>query len=187
MQVIVFDFFGVICSEIAPFVLPKYMSPEAAVAYKATIVGKADVGAISQDEMFAQLSQLTGASPAQLEAEFWSFVRIDPAMVALIGELRGKYRVALLTNAIVPFFRQILEKYRLDRLFDMMLVSSEEGLAKPDPAFYVRMIDKLGVRGEDCLFIDDNPVNLDAARSTGMRALCFEGAEKLRRTLLQSA
>jgi HAD superfamily hydrolase (TIGR01509 family) len=187
MQVIVFDFFGVICSEIAPFVLPKYMSQEAAVAYKASIVGKADVGAISQDEMFAELSQLTGAPPAQLEAEFWSFVRIDSAMVALIEELRGKYRVALLTNAVVPFFRLIMKEHALDRLFDVVLVSSEEGLAKPDPAFYTRMIDKLGVRGEDCLFIDDNPVNLDAARAVGMRARQFEGVQKLRRELLQAA
>jgi HAD superfamily hydrolase (TIGR01509 family) len=185
MLVVVFDFFGVICSEVAPFVLPKYMSQEAAVAYKATIVQEADVGAISQDEMFEKLSKITGAPPKLLEAEFWSFVRIDPAMVKLIEELRGKYRVALLTNAIVPFFRQVMVEHDLDRLFDTVLVSSEEGMAKPDPAFYARMIEKLGVRGEDCVFIDDNVVNLDAARSVGMRGLQFEGVEKLRRDLAQ--
>jgi len=143
MRVVVFDFFGVICSEVAPFVLPKYMSQEAAVAYKATIVQEADTGAISQEEMFARLSAITGAPPDRLEAEFWSFVRIDPAMVALIEELRRRTRVALLTNAVVPFFRQVMARHDLDRLFEVVLVSSEEGMAKPDPAFYTRMIGKL--------------------------------------------
>ncbi len=183
MQVIVFDFFGVICSEIAPFVLPKYMSKEDAVAYKATIVGDADVGRITQDEMFAKLSKLAHAPPKQLEEDFWSFVRIDAEIVKLIEELRAKYRVAMLTNAIVPFFRQVTAKHDLERLFETILVSSEEGLAKPDPAFYTLLTERMAVRPEDCLFIDDNAVNLDGARAAGMKTLLFEGVEKLRRDL----
>jgi len=183
MQVIVFDFFGVVCSEIAPFVLPKYMSQEQAVAYKATIVGDADVGRISQDEMFAKLSALTGASPQQLEEDFWSFVRIDGEVTKLIESLRPKFRTAMLTNAVVPFFRQITGKYDLERLFDTLLVSSEEGLAKPDPAFYTLLIKRMAVQAHDCLFIDDNQVNLDGARAAGMKGLLFEGVEKLKNDL----
>ena len=183
MQVLVFDFFGVICSEIAPFVLPKYMSKEQAVVYKATIVHDADTGAITQDEMFRRLSAIAHVPPEKLHEEFWSHVRIDPEMVTLIEELRTRHRVALLTNALTPFFRQIAAKYDLERLFEIILVSSEEGLAKPDPAFYRLMVEKLGVKAEDCLFIDDNPENLDAARSVGMDALLFEGADSARREL----
>lgn len=183
MQVIVFDFFGVICSEIAPFVLPKYMSKEAAIAYKATIVQEADVGAISQDEMFRRLSKIAGAPPEQLEAEFWSYVKIDQAMVSLIEDLRKTYRVALLTNALTPFFRQIAEQHNLERLFDRILVSSEEKLAKPDPAFYRRMVEKLSVPAGECLFVDDNPVNVEAAEIVGMKAVLFEGIDKLKRDL----
>jgi epoxide hydrolase-like predicted phosphatase len=183
MQAVVFDFFGVICSEIAPFVLPKYMSKEAAIAYKATIVQDADIGAITQDEMFRRLSKIAGAPPEQLESEFWSYVKIDPAMVALAEELRKTYRVALLTNALTPFFRQVAAKHDLERLFDLILVSSEEHLAKPDPAFYRLMVDKLGLPAGECLFIDDNPVNVEAARIVGMQAVLFEGIAKLKRDL----
>jgi epoxide hydrolase-like predicted phosphatase len=183
--VFVFDFFGVICSEIAPFVLPKYMSKEQAVAYKATIVRDADLGAISQDEMFEQLSKIANVPARQLHDEFWSYVRIDPEMVALIEHLRTRHRVALLTNALTPFFRQIAAKHDLERLFEIILVSSEEGLAKPDPAFYRLMAGKLGAETGDCLFIDDNPENVEAARSVGMRALQFENADKLKRELVR--
>jgi epoxide hydrolase-like predicted phosphatase len=183
MQVIVFDFFGVICSEIAPFVLPKFLSKDDAAAYKATIVCDADLGRITQNEMFEKLSMLAHAPPKRLEADFWSFVRIDGEMVKLIEGLRPRYRTAMLTNAIVPFFRQVTAKYDLERLFETILVSSEEGLAKPDPAFYTLLVKRMAVRPEDCLFTDDNEVNLDGARAAGMKALLFEGADKLRRDL----
>ena len=183
MPVFVFDFFGVICSEIAPFVLPKYMSKEQAVAYKATIVRDADTGAISQGEMFERLSKIAQVPAAQLHEEFWSFVRIDPDMVALIEDLRTRHRVALLTNALTPFFRQIAAKHDLERLFEIILVSSEEGLAKPDSAFFRLMVEKLGVMEEDCVFIDDNIENIEAARSVGMQALLFDGADNLKRKL----
>jgi len=183
IQAIVFDFFGVICSEIAPFVLPKYMSQEQAVAYKATIVHDADTGTITQDEMFRRLSAIARVPPEKLHEEFWSYVRIDPEMVALIEDLRRRYRVALLTNALTPFFRQIAAKYDLERLFEVILVSSEEGLAKPDPAFYRLMVVTLRLEPQACVFIDDNPENLEAAGSVGMQTLLFEGADKLKRDL----
>jgi len=183
MPVLVFDFFGVICSEIAPFVLPKYMSKEQAVAYKSTIVRDADTGTITQDEMFRRLSVIAHVPPEELHREFWSFVKIDPEMVALLEDLRRNHRLALLTNALTPFFRQIAAKYDLERLFEIILVSSEERLAKPDPEFYRLMVEKLGVCAGDCLFIDDNPENLEAARTVGMQTLLFEGVEKLKRDL----
>lgn len=186
MPVLVFDFFGVICSEIAPFVLPKYMSAEAAVAYKATVVYDADLGRISQDEMLRKLAETTGASARKLEEEFWSCVRIDPEMVALIEQLRKQYRVALLTNAIVPFFRQITAQHDLERLFEVILVSSEEGMAKPDTAFFAHMIARLGVKGADCLFIDDNPVNLEGAETVGMKAVLFQSAAQLKQDLARN-
>jgi epoxide hydrolase-like predicted phosphatase len=186
MRVIVFDFFGVVCSEIAPFVLPKYMSPEEAVRYKAAVVYDADLGRITQDEMFENLSKIARVPPKQLEAEFWSCVRIDPEIVALIENLRTTHRVALLTNAIVPIFRQITTRHDLERLFETILVSSEEGMAKPDPAFYTLLTDRMNVRASDCLFIDDNPVNIEAAHAAGMNGLLFEGVEKLRRDLAES-
>lgn len=141
MQVLVFDFFGVICSEITPFVLPKYLPPEEAVAYKADVVYQADLGHITLDEVLVHLSKVTGASPEQLRAEFWAFVKIDPAMVALIEAMRRRYRTALLSNAIKPFLRQIMARHDLERLFDTILISAEHGLAKPDPAFLRMMID----------------------------------------------
>jgi epoxide hydrolase-like predicted phosphatase len=183
MQAIVFDFFGVICSEIAPFVLPRYMSAEAAIAYKASVVERADLGEIDLPEVLEHLSRLTGATPAQLEAEFWACVKINPAMVALIESLRGRYKTALLSNAMRPFLSQILAKHDLPRLFDAMVISCEEGVTKPNPAIYRLMADRLGVPTAACFFTDDSPINIAAARASGMQAALFTGVEQLKRDL----
>ena len=183
IQAIVFDFFGVICSEITPFVLPRYMSAEAAIAYKASIVERADLGEIDLPEVLEHLSRLTGAAPAQLEAEFWACVKINPDIVALIDSLRGRYKTALLSNAMRPFLRQILDKHDLPRRFDAMVISYEEHLTKPNPAIFQLMADRLGVPASACFFTDDSPINIDAARAAGMQAALFTGVEQLKRDL----
>jgi epoxide hydrolase-like predicted phosphatase len=184
MQAIVFDFFGVICSEIAPFVLPRYMSADAAVEYKASVVERADLGEIDLAEVLEHLSHRTGLAPADLEAAFWGCVKIDAEMVALMERLRGRSKVALLSNAMRPFLQQILDKHDLRRLFDAMVISCEEHLTKPNPAIYRLMVERLGVPASECFFTDDNPVNIEAARSIGMQAATFTGVDQLKRDLV---
>jgi len=183
MKTVVFDFFGVICSEIAPYVLPKYLSRETAIEIKRTLVHQADLGLISQDAMFEKLAQITGAPAKRLEEEFWAYARIDENVVNLIESLGHTHRVALLTNAIVPITREIFARHNLERLFETILVSSEEGMAKPDPAFYTLLLDRMGARPEDAVMIDDNPDNIAGAKAAGMQGILFESREKLVREL----
>jgi len=88
-------------------------------------------------------------------------------------------RVALLTNALVPYVREILKRHDLERLFETILVSSEEHLAKPDPAFFLRLLQRMGVRPGDALMIDDNPENVAVAKGLGMQGIVFVSAEQL--------
>lgn len=183
MKTIVFDFFGVICSEIAPFVLPKYMAPDVAVEFKRTVVHNADLGKMSQIELFETIEKLTGAPAKKLEAEFYALVRIDADMVKLVEDLKKSYRVGLLTNAVVPFVRDIMAEHKIEPLFHTILVSAEEGMAKPDPAYYTRMLERMGARPADSVMIDDNPDNLVGARAAGMDGLLFESCAKLKSDL----
>jgi putative hydrolase of the HAD superfamily len=183
MQAVIFDFFGVICAEIAPFVLPRYMAEDVAVEYKATIVERADRGEIDLDDVLAHLSKLTGAAPGDLLAEFWAQVKIDPAVVALMETLRERYKIALLSNAMRPFLDQLLDKHDLKRRFDTMVISCEEHVTKPDPAIYRLAVERLGVPAEACVFTDDNQVNVDAANAVGLKAVRFTGVEQLKADL----
>jgi putative hydrolase of the HAD superfamily len=79
-------------------------------------------------------------------------------------------------------------EYRFDHfglrgLFKVALSSCYLGLRKPEPAIYRRALDILGRPAERILFIDDRKENVAGALTAGMKAIRFEGAEALRRTL----
>ena len=71
----------------------------------------------------------------------------------------------------------------LDTMFDGIVVSGHEGLAKPDPRIFDLFCDRAGVVPGDCFFTDDSAANVAAARATGWQAHHFTGAEGLRAEL----
>jgi len=183
VQAVVFDFFGVICSEIAPVVLPRYMPAAAAVAYKADVVERADLGEIGYFDTLVDLSRRIGVAPEVLDAEFRAAVKIDAAMVALIEAVKARRKTALLSNAMRPFLAEVMDKHDLNRLFDVKVISYEERLTKPDPTIFRLMVERIGVPAEACFFTDDNAGNIAAARASGMLAALFTGVEDLKREL----
>lgn len=68
----------------------------------------------------------------------------------------------------------------LDTMFDGIVVSGHERLAKPDPGIYDLFCARAGAAPEDCFFIDDTAANVFAARAAGWQAHRFSGAEDLR-------
>lgn len=169
-RVAVFDFFGVICSEVAPYWLADHFTASEAVDIKRTVVHEADRGAISQDALFEFLA-MKSAVPAQTILEEWlALAVIDRTVVDYVAALAARERVALLTNSPAGFVREILRRENLEQLFEVIVVSSEVGLAKPDPAIYDHTVTVLGVPPGSATLLDDNPANVAAARDAGMGA-----------------
>jgi putative hydrolase of the HAD superfamily len=55
-------------------------------------------------------------------------------------------------------------------LFDRLFLSFQLGLVKPDAAIFHRVVDDFGFEPDEILFLDDNQINVDSARSVGLRA-----------------
>jgi HAD superfamily hydrolase (TIGR01509 family) len=182
---LVFDFFGVISSEVAPFWLAKHFSASDAATVRATIVQAADRGELSQDGLFSELAKLTGVPPAQIEREWQSYVHIDERMVSLIRAFASTCKLGLITNAPSPFVRGLIERNALAGLFSAIIVSSEVGLAKPDREIYERLLTLLSVNAADALMIDDNADNIAGAIAAGMDGLQFRSYEQLSASLLR--
>lgn len=182
-RALIFDFFGVICSEIAPFWLRRYFSEAEAANLKSGLIAEADSGQISQAELFAALGNRSGISRQKVEDEWWELVEIDQSIVDIICELLGRYQVSLLTNSPSPFVRQILSDYDLGRLFQTIVVSSEVGLVKPNPGIYHCVLAGLGIAAENGVMVDDNPVNIAGAEAVGLRGLLYRSPDTLARDL----
>ena len=97
---------------------------------------------------------------------------LDPMMVGLVQRLRGRYQLALLSNA-TPAYETRWRNFGLYDLFEVIINSAAVGLAKPDPEIYHLCLERLGRQPGECLFIDDKPRNTVAAEALGIPSLVF--------------
>jgi putative hydrolase of the HAD superfamily len=56
-------------------------------------------------------------------------------------------------------------------LFEEIIESSVVGVRKPEPRFYEIACERLGVRPEECVFLDDLGINLKPAKAMGMQTI----------------
>ena len=92
---------------------------------------------------------------------------------------RSGVRCALATNQDVRRAKVMHEQFRYDELLDEAFYSCELGAAKPEPAFFSTILDRLDSSPASVLFIDDNVGNVEAARQVGLVAEAWSYAEPL--------
>ena len=89
------------------------------------------------------------------------------------ASLRPKYRTGILSNAGSDARAMFTSIFGFDHLVDEMIISAEEGIAKPDERIYKIALEKMGVEPGEALFLDDLSANVAAARQLGMKAVQF--------------
>ena len=172
-KLIVFDCFGVIVDEIAPPWIERYFAPEEAARVKKEVVGPADLGEITEQEMFTRLGALTGNTWRRAQAGWMELSVVRPGMPELWRSLRQKAKVVMLSDAPGTFLHRMLEERGLSDLFDKIYVSSELHMVKPDPAFFRHVLADQGVPPEKAIMIDDRVKNVQGAESVGMQGLLY--------------
>jgi putative hydrolase of the HAD superfamily len=97
---------------------------------------------------------------------------VRPQMVEALRRLKaGEFRLAAVTNNVAPMASGERDVSELMDLFDAVVESSVVGVRKPEEAFYRIALDRLGVRPDECAYLDDLGVNLKPARAMGMTTI----------------
>lgn len=105
-------------------------------------------------------------------------------MEELVRDYKSRgYHIYGLTNWSAETFPPVREKYPIFKLIEGMVVSGEEHIVKPQPEIFNLLLERFGLKGEECVFIDDNANNCEGARAVGLHAIRFENPEQLRRDL----
>jgi epoxide hydrolase-like predicted phosphatase len=153
---------------------------ECDAAIRATI-GEAPASAVW--EHVCKELRLDGAQLLDFQRDFWSGDRLDLELVALMKSLRPRYKTAILSNAWSNAREMFTEMFQLDQAVDMIIISSEERLAKPDARIYRRAAERLGVAPEAAVLVDDFIANVEGARAAGMQAIHFQPGVDVRAEL----
>ena len=102
----------------------------------------------------------------------------------LVVALAPRARTACFSNTNELHWGHQRDAWRLGTLFDHTFVSHELGLVKPDAEAFEHVVEALGCRADEVLFLDDNQLNVDGARAVGLDAHRTVGLDAAR-TLLR--
>ena len=152
-----------------------------------------DDGTMTDDQVIAAIrTRLPARLHTAAEQVYRTWYRHLPeieGMRALLAELKEKGReLYLLSNISIGFaegYADVPALASLLALFDGLVFSGPLHLVKPDAAIFRHLLETYHLHAEDCVFIDDSPINVQGARAVGIDAVLFNGdAQSLRATLI---
>ena len=193
-QAIIFDFGGVVVHWDPRRVYRRFLESDEAIDAFFREVGfhrwnaDQDRGGRTWDEAVEELSSRYPHRRELIHAyhRFWEDSIAGPIddTVKLVERLRASgYRLIGLTNWSAEKFRLSRKRYELFNLFDDIIVSGEVGVMKPDREIFDFTLRKIGLRADQCLFIDDSQPNVDAASALGFQTIQFRSPQQLEQDL----
>ena len=113
-----------------------------------------------------------------------SLVGVIEDSVQILRELHSAgIPLFALTNWSEELFPAALNRFDFLDLFEDIIVTGEEGVAKPDPEIFEILQERIGHALVDCIFIDDSPTNIESAGEAGLDAILFTDTGHLREDL----
>jgi len=147
----------------------------------------ASLGKASVDDIWKEVQQqldIPDDQLAELQADFFAGDQLDQTLVSFIRSLKqNRITIGLISNAW-PDTRDWLENHvKIADLFDHMVISSEIGMAKPDPRIYELALNGLQIKPAQAVFVDDFIENIEGAEALGMVGLHFQDPQMVMRIL----
>jgi putative hydrolase of the HAD superfamily len=195
IQAAVLDFGEVLCLRPEPEAMGRMarllgIAPEGFLERYIPTRGPYDQGLMTPKEYWMDFARGSGVSIdgdvveklRRMDTAMWS--RINVEMADWVEKLHGAgLTTALLSNMQEDMASYARKNFDWLRHFDHQILSCELRLIKPDPEIFRRAIERLGVKPQATLFVDDREANVEAARALGVRAIQFKSTEQLRAEL----
>jgi len=188
IKAIIFDFGNVICSfdrniffmEISRNA-KKSLSEVKEAINSSELQEKYEAGWISSGEFFRGISAVCGLNMSKEE-----FIRIYNNIFTpiketykLIKNLKPKYKLGLLSNTNEWHFEYSIKNIKVFDLFDTVTLSYKVKAMKPDRRIFMDALAKLGLKPEECVYIDDIEEYVEAAKNLEINGIQYQKHEKL--------
>ncbi|HEX4019827.1 MAG TPA: HAD family phosphatase [Acidobacteriaceae bacterium] len=122
-----------------------------------------------------------------IEQDILLWTDLNPVMLRWVTRVQAAgLRTGILSNMGEELLGHMRKNFFWLNTFDHCTWSCELNLIKPEAAIYRHTLDKLGVRAEEALFLDDKIENVEGAHRVGMNALVFRDATTLGADLVQA-
>ncbi len=186
IKAVLFDFGGVLSEEgfregLIAIGRAARSSPEAFFETAAAAVYDSEyvLGKTDESAYWAMVRERTGISGSDEEfrREILERFRLRPWILAIVRGLRDRgYIVGILSDQS-QWLDELDERYDFFKEFHEIFNSYHLGKGKKDPSLFPEIATKLGAKGSEILFIDDNEGNVERARTQGWNAILYRNRE----------
>jgi epoxide hydrolase-like predicted phosphatase len=144
---------------------------------------KAMCGEVSEEELWRALERELdlprfGMTWQEFQEEFFAEDFLDEELVALIRSVRPALKTGLISNAWDGLRDVLHTRVPIADAFDVLVISAEEKIMKPDPRIYHLALERLGLPPQEAIFVDDFIENIDAAQAVGLIGLHFKSSQQ---------
>jgi len=174
IKAVIFDFFGVLVGKGFEHTYRNAGGdPVKDHLFIEDMLGQSNLGMINANEFNLSMSNRLGIDLDKWIKAVKQAEQADEDLLDYIVGLRKSYKTAILSNSNKGVIKEKVGQERLDQCFDVIVVSADVGLVKPDPAIYDLTAEELGVEDQECIFIDDRKPFVEAAKSVGMTSILY--------------
>ncbi|MEV0274132.1 HAD family phosphatase [Hamadaea sp. NPDC050747] len=152
------------------------LDPDEMSGRLAAIWERGAIGLITEAEVLPGIVAAIGSSEAETEeflADLWTDYLGTPnvELTAYFEGLHRRYLTGIVSNSFVGAREREAAVYRYPEMTDDIVYSHECGLSKPDPQIYLLSCERLGVRPDEVVFLDDTAWAVTAAVEVGMHGV----------------
>ena len=184
IKAVLFDCFGVLLTDALQIVRDKHAeSDPVGAADIQAIVASANLGIISRAESNKRVANILGISVEEFRSQIDIGEVRNTALFSHILNLRKNYKTAMLSNISRESLDRRFASDELTSYFDAVITSGEAGYVKPSPEIYEIAAERLSLRCDECIFVDDRERFVDGARAVGMQAFVYVDFEQFQSDL----
>lgn len=178
IKAVIFDVGGVLVDWRTPFqIFLNHFGLEldSALQIAKDIIVEAELGKISVDEFCRRVMGKLGYKTEWPDLRKIMPEKFIPMEVTfkLLKEIKRQYRLVLLTNAEVGQIEAMDKLWHFKQFFELIIDSSVVKLRKPQPQIFLLVCKTLALKPEECLLLDDEMKNVDAAKKLGLKTVHF--------------
>ena len=143
-----------------------------------------EIGKLTDHEFFRAMKDALPQPNCLKEDDFWrgwnKLIVAETETVKLLPLLKQSYNVYLLSNTNPRHIKHEVDKrFSFQKNVDRAFYSFDLGCRKPDEEIYLKALKLAGAKPEDSLFIDDVMINIDTARSLGIKTIHYKDPQNL--------
>jgi len=138
-----------------------------------------DIGEESEQDFYMRMIKELGLPKDDkkiFDDYLFDLFEVNRELIDFIAWSKPKIKPALCSNFSASLRPLIRDKYKIENLFDAIVVSSEVKMLKPQAEIYQLTLQQLGVMPQEALFIDDQEKNIEGAEAVGLRGIVYKNA-----------